>query len=32
MNSYLSPWHIFAQWEGMPIVTPEIHTPEIYYS
>lgn len=32
MNSYLSPWHIFTTFEGMPNINIETITPEIYYS
>lgn len=32
MNTYLSPWHIFPQWEGMPAMKREFNAPEIYYS
>lgn len=32
MNTYISPWHIFFQFEGAPTVINEVLTPEIYYS
>lgn len=32
MNTYISPWHIFIQFEGAPqLATPSVN-PEIYYT
>lgn len=32
MNNYIAPWHIFTRSEGMPNISKDIVTPEIYYS
>lgn len=31
-NNYIAPWHIFVAFKGMPAITSELQTPEIYYS